>query len=107
MACAPRPGTTASKERTMTMRTIRPPILAAISSVALAAAIPFGALAESAPDPIRPSVTTVLVAGGTGNQTDPHISGGLVTYTNIDGTSSAIRYYDVATGVDTQIATDG
>jgi Tol biopolymer transport system component len=91
----------------MTMRTIRPPTLAAILSVAFAAAIPFGALAQSAPEPIRPSTSTVLVSGGTGNQTDPHISGVVLTYTSIVETSSEIRYHDATTGEDAAIPNQG
>jgi hypothetical protein len=43
-----------------------------------------------APEPI-------LVAGGTGTQTEPHVSGSLVSFTNAGSTTSEIRYKDVAT----------
>jgi hypothetical protein len=39
-----------------------------------------------------------LVAGGAGNQTDPHVSGSLVTWSDISGTESRIGYADLAAG---------
>lgn len=42
------------------------------------------------PDPI-------LVAGGSGTQTEPHVSGSLVSFTNQGSTTSEIGYKDVAT----------
>lgn len=48
--------------------------------------------------------TTVTVADGPGNQTDPHVSGSLVSYTTdedyLDSSwSTRIKYHDLATGV--------
>lgn len=49
----------------------------------------------------------LVVNGGPGDQSDPHISGNLISYTSEDGHGSEIRYYDVATGVDSGIANGG
>jgi Tol biopolymer transport system component len=48
-----------------------------------------------------PPITTHVVNNGPGNQTDPQISGSLVSYTN-DATASGseIRYHDVVSGLD-------
>jgi hypothetical protein len=58
-----------------------------------------------APDPI-------LVAGGTFSQTEPHVSGSLVSFTNTGSTTAEIRYKDVATtspsaGIDNSTPTGG
>jgi ABC-type oligopeptide transport system substrate-binding subunit len=59
---------------------------------------PLAAVAQTAPEPIQMTGTPVLVKGGPGNQTDPHISGTLVSYTGAEGTFSEVRYHDLATG---------
>ena len=43
-----------------------------------------------------PAITQVTIADGASGQTDPHINGTLVSYT--DNSISSIRYYDFATG---------
>jgi hypothetical protein len=58
-----------------------------------------------APEPI-------LVAGGAGTQTEPHVSGSLVSFTNQGSTTSEIRYRDVAgtspsAGIDNSSPTGG
>jgi hypothetical protein len=50
---------------------------------------------------------SVLIAGGPGNQTDPHISGSLVTWTDISGTESRISYADLAAGTTGSIPNAG
>lgn len=64
----------------------------------LIAALMFPALAaaevpESGPVLIGPAPQ--IVRGGVGNQTDPHVSGSVVSYTALEGTSSEIRYQDL------------
>lgn len=54
-----------------------------------------------------PPITTYTVAAGAGNQTDPHVSGNLVSYTNAEGINSGIRYHDLTTGVDAAIPNEG
>jgi hypothetical protein len=58
-----------------------------------------------APEPI-------LVEGGAGSQTEPHVSGSLVSFTNASHTTSEIRYRDVAgtspsAGIDNSSPTGG
>lgn len=82
-----------------------------LSGIALAALValvlsPLAARAQSAPEPIQVSGAPALVSGGPGNQTDPHISGTLVTYTNAASISSEIRYHNLATGSDAAIPND-
>lgn len=68
---------------------------------------PSPAAAEVAPAPVPVAATPVLVSGGAGNQTDPHISGTLVTYTNSTDGVMEIRYHDLATDQDDAIPTGG
>ena len=56
------------------------------------------ALAHTAGAAVPLTSESQLVAGGPGNQTDPHVSGSLVTWTDISGTGSQIRYADLAAG---------
>jgi len=79
-------------------------LLVGLSMLAVA---PSPAAAEVAPAPVLVAASPVLVSGGPDNQTDPHISGTLVTYTNAGSASSEIRYHDLATGQDAAISTDG
>src|SRR6266581_3083492 len=44
--------------------------------------------------------TFVTVNNGTGDQTDPHVSGDLVTYADIVDGGSRIRYHDLGAGTD-------
>ena len=52
-----------------------------------------------------PAGTSFVVNNGPGDQTNPHVSGNLVTYTDtatVPG-STVIRYYDIATGSDAMV----
>ena len=50
------------------------------------------------PTPIDLTANAMLLAGGAGTQTDPHISGALVSYTAFDW--ATIHYYDFTSGAD-------
>jgi Tol biopolymer transport system component len=52
-----------------------------------------------------PAVTTQVVNNGPGNQTDPHVSGDLVSYTSEVGgtTDTEIRHHNLATSTDAAI----
>src|SRR5687768_11548836 len=58
-------------------------LILVIPLVALAL-FPVATLAVLAPTPTPAPATPGLLGGGPGNQTDPHISGTLVSYTNTD-----------------------
>ena len=45
-----------------------------------------------------------LIAGGPGNQVDPHLSGSLLVFTASGGTASEIRYVDLAAGLESPVA---
>lgn len=94
----------AGPARHMRHRLIPMVFLTALVALALS---PLAALAQTAPEPIEVSSTPVLLRGGLGNQTDPHISGTLVAHTAVDGTSSEIRYHDLESGSDIAIPNDG
>ncbi|MBZ4421712.1 hypothetical protein [Myxococcus sp. RHSTA-1-4] len=53
------------------------------------------------------SGTRTVVNGGPGDQTDPHVSGPLVAYTNESGGRSEIRYHDLVAGRDAAIPNNG
>ena len=60
--------------------------------------LPIGAAAQQSVTPVNGGQVTsplVLINNGPGNQTDPHVSGNLATYT--DG-GTTIRYFDFLTG---------
>jgi hypothetical protein len=70
-------------------------------ALGLVAALLGGAPAALATTPaasLPVASTSAAVATGPGNQTDPHVSGSLVTWTDISGTESRIGYADLATG---------
>ena len=46
------------------------------------------------------SGTIIAVNTGRGDQTDPHVDGDVMTYTDNQGASSQVRYYQFSTGVD-------
>lgn len=51
---------------------------------------------------------SLIVNDGPGDQTEPHVSGSLVAYTQqLSLSSSEIRYHDLETGVDQAIPTEG
>jgi hypothetical protein len=51
--------------------------------------------------------TLIAINTSAGDQTDPHVSGDLASYTNNTGATSQIRYYDFASGVNLAIPNDG
>ena len=62
------------------------------------------ALGADPPAPITPAMTTELIHGGPDSQTDPHISGSLVSYTErISASNTLVRYHDLATGANNAI----
>src|SRR4051812_47288588 len=69
--------------------------------VASAGISPSPALATTTGTPSGLVISTVNA--GPGDQSDPHISGSLVTYTSLVNGTAGIRYHDLATGTDTAI----
>ncbi|GHG84474.1 MYXO-CTERM sorting domain-containing protein [Comamonas sp. JC664] len=61
----------------------------------------------STPAPRTLTGTLHVVAGGPGDQTDPHVSGPWVAYTNESRGTSEIRYHDLRTGADAAIPNEG
>lgn len=75
-----------------------------VGATVLAALVSGTAVADTPGPPVTPVSTTVLVAGGSGTQTDPHISGSLVTYTDRQGaTDVRIHYQDLTGATDVAI----
>lgn len=72
----------------------------------LACLVPALAFAQTEGAPLRGK--SLVVNNGPGDQTDPHVSGPLVVYTNVlSMSSSEIRYHDLVTGVDLAIPNEG
>ncbi len=67
--------------------------------------MPVVALAQNVGEPLIGSRHEVNA--GPGDQLDPHVSGGLVTYTNESPDSSEIRYHNLATGEDQAVPNGG
>ena len=65
------------------------------------------ALAHAPGAPVPLTSDSRLIAGGVGNQTDPHVSGSLLTWTALDGTNSRVRYVDLADGSGGEIPVAG
>ena len=82
-------------------RSMRRWIAGAVAGLLVVLVGPVGAASAVDPGPAE-SLTTeeqpVPDGAGTGNQTDPHLSGSLLAFTSIVGTSSEIRYTDLADG---------
>lgn len=78
---------------------------AVVGVVVLAGPIPRSASAVTNEPP--PVISTITVRGGPGNQTDPHVSGNLVSYTSFPNVSGEIRYQNLATGVDAAVPNGG
>ncbi len=72
-----------------------------------AAFVLLGGAGASAQTPVTPVMTVTTVNAGPGNQTDPHISGTLVTYTSSVSDTTEIRYFDVSANTDAGIPTTG
>jgi hypothetical protein len=53
------------------------------------------------------SGTSYTVNNGPGDQTDPHVSGDWVVYSNFDGTNSTIHYYSLTQGIDYEVPNSG
>jgi hypothetical protein len=49
----------------------------------------------------------VVVNNGPADQSDPHVSGNLVTYSNSDGTNFTIHYFDLVTNTDRVVPNSG
>lgn len=54
-----------------------------------------------------PPSTQATINNGAGDQTDPHVSGNLVSYTSQLAATSEIRYFNFASGTDAAIASGG
>ena len=78
------------------------PAMACLAAAALAAP---AALATTTGT--TPPLSTVTVNNGPGDQSDPHLSGSLVTYTSAVSGDSEVRYHDLADATDTAIPTNG
>ena len=81
------------------------PLRLTLVSLALLAASAGSALAVTPIVAPLPPGTTTIVNAGNGDQLDPHVSGSIVSYTNVPG--AEIRYYDFTTGLDTAISHGG
>ncbi|GAA3183931.1 hypothetical protein GCM10010531_42730 [Blastococcus jejuensis] len=71
------------------------------AAVVIGLAMPVGVAGAESPTSVEALATEpVAVPGGTGagNQTDPHLDGGLLVFTASDSSSSEIRYLDLADG---------
>ncbi len=78
--------------------------LTVLLGAGLLAMLPATALGADPPAPITPATTTELVHGGPGSQTDPHISGSLVSYTNrVSASDTTVRYHDLTTGANNAV----
>ncbi|PZR80441.1 MAG: hypothetical protein DLM65_08025 [Candidatus Aeolococcus gillhamiae] len=86
--------TTTSKRRRL--------LVAGVASLALVA-IPSAAGALTPDVKPTPPGTAVAIKTGPGDQTEPHVSGNLVSYTDLSVIPSQIRYHDLATNTDTAI----
>jgi hypothetical protein len=74
--------------------------------IPLAYLVPALAFAQNAGFPLRGK--SLVVNNGPGDQTDPHVSGPVVAYTNqLSLSSSEIRVHDLITGEDQAIPTEG
>ena len=79
-----------------------------LRTLALTACL-FPALSFGLTPELRPPLTGTkkVVNGSPGDQTDPHVSGTLVAYTNEGRGTSEIRYHDLVTGTDAAIPNNG
>jgi Tol biopolymer transport system component len=76
-----------------------------LAIVALSGGLPGAARAQSANQTVDGTLT--VVNNGTGDQSDPHISGALVAYTSAVSGFSEIRYHNLLTGSDSAIPANG
>lgn len=78
--------------------------------VAAVLLLPSRAAAQNSVTPTvksTPPGQLIVVNNGPGDQTDPHVSGDLVSYSNSDVAHFTVRYFNLATGVDTVIPNNG
>jgi Tol biopolymer transport system component len=73
--------------------------------IALLCWLPTVAVGQSLGEPLVG--TRKVINNGPGNQSDPHVSGALVAYTNESQDMSEIRYYDLSTDQDMAIPNGG
>ncbi|MDQ3735423.1 MAG: hypothetical protein M3400_15750, partial [Actinomycetota bacterium] len=79
------------------MRRIR--LLVAVALITVLSLAAPAALADTPGAAVLLSSQAQAVSTGAGNQTDPHLSGSLLVFTDVQGAeSSAIRYVDLADG---------
>ena len=71
-------------------------LLALVTSVR-----PISGRAQSGWPPVNGTIT--VINDGPGDQRDAHVSGNLVSYANLGGGASDVRYYNLITGTDTGI----
>ena len=76
--------------------------VAALASAAVLAALLPGGSADAATDGV-----IIPVSSAPGEQSDPHISGNLITYTNEDANGAEVRYHDLATSTDLAVPNGG
>ncbi len=83
------------------MRKLTIGVGASLVAAALFAGVTRGA---DPPAPILVAGTTELIHGGPSSQTDPHVSGSRVSYTNrVAASDTTIRYHDLATGANNAV----
>lgn len=76
--------------------------VAVLAGAAVLAALLPGGPAAAATDGV-----IIPISSGPGDQSDPHISGNVISYTNEDGNGSEIRYHDPDTGTDLAVPNGG
>jgi Tol biopolymer transport system component len=85
---------------------LTPPSMARVELVLAAAGVAALAIVASA-QTVTPSGTTTVITAAAGDQTDPHISGSLVSYTSDLNANSDIRFHNLASGSDTDVPNSG
>ncbi len=82
--------------------------IAAATAIFSIVANPAGAQTVVTPAPaVTPLKTLTIVNNGGGHQTDPHVSGDLVSYTSSVNGTTQVRCFDLATSIDLGIPTTG
>jgi hypothetical protein len=82
-------------------------LAAVLTLAALAAATLVAPAAVATTIGTIPPLSTTTINNGPGDQSDPHLSGSLVTYTSALSGDSEIRYHDLADAGDAAIPTNG
>lgn len=87
------------------IRSLSRAAVAALTTLAIAAGT---AAADEPASVIEPDAEPQLVSGGPGNQTDPHVSGSVVSYTASDSAFGEIRHQDLTDpSTDVAVPNDG